>query len=483
MAGRYIHGSCATSSAIYGSSRGDVANNTNYCSIVKVLIADPTAFSLINIYGDMSNLKLCNMDSLVRIGDFLYTLAFAPVGGYAYLVKFSLATDDYQVWKTNVQYTGAGFPSCTDGSFLYVYVSASKIYKVDVSIFSSAEKFNVSTTYSLGNTYYLGTPNLSDTTIEPHTMVVDNEFLYIGFGTSSSNGQHEIHKIQKSDMTFVSKAFVPKMTDDMCQTAGHLFIGIELYTPANTASFGYGWGTCAIRKSDMKVTKLLKLHSTQNDSNQSYASLIFGNYLIEARNTGGYIYVIDISDVDNWSLSENVGQRTVAAYQVYKNNGINLSNPVNEIFLPENGRFIGFGWNSISDVLSFDLPGVNFFAAPTVLSLAAHIINNNQIQLAGNVFYNGGQSVTSQGFIVSQNADLSGGTIYNCDSLADFTKVIDALPNGTYYWTAFAVNQTGQSAANKKIFSFTKYNSRLKIVIGGQSFYSENNQIYALKEV
>jgi hypothetical protein len=440
--------------------------------------ANPTIFTITNIYASSSNAKVSDMDSLVCIGNSLYTVGYsAPY--YAVLIKYDTVTDTYQIYRIGNN-LASGYPSTTDGTHLYVYLE-SQVIKIDPAIFNSGNQYNTDTIWNSGFVYYNPTSNLSNTSIKPHTMVVDNDYLYVGFGTSSSTGQHEIHKIRKSDMTFVAKAFVPKMTDDMCQTTTHLFVGIELYAPTDASSYGYGLGTCAIRKADMAVTKIPKLHSTQGD-NQSYASLIFGNYLIDARNTSGYIYVIDISDVDNWSLSENIGQRTVAAYQVYKTDGISLSNPVNEIFLLETGRFIGFGWSSISDVLSFDLPGVNFFASPTALSLAAHIVNNNQIQLVGNVFYNGGQSVTAQGFIISQNADLSEGTIYNCDSLADFTKVIDALPNGTYYWTAFATNATGQSAANKKVFLFTKYNSRLKIIIGGQNFYSINNQIYALKE-
>jgi hypothetical protein len=222
-----------------------------------------------------------------------------------------------------------------------------------------------------------------------------------------------------------------------------VFLGIEYRTPTDVTTYGYGWGAAAIRKSDMNVTALPKLHKTDDIYTNSYASLIFGNYLVDSK-TNYYVYVIDISDVDNWNINENIGARTLKAYKIFKTDGVTQNNySINEIVL-DNGIFSGFLWSTMSRAIKFSLTGLDFTATPKITSINATIRDLVFVDFEGYILDNGGYDVTECGFKVGQQSDLSDGVSYACDNIeTNFHRMVEIVGYGTFYWQAYAVNEAG----------------------------------------
>jgi hypothetical protein len=440
--GNYIHGTCIYGDYLYGTTRNVLSGSPSQNGVLyRAPVEDVSNFTLIPIYLDENSTKSYTVDSLVAIGDKLFTSS-QHSDGYTRIIVFDTKILDYQVYKVN----GTNFyggPSCTDGEYLYIYVGSDRVYKINPSIFNSSTKFNVGGFWDIGSTFTLLTYHYTYQAL-PHTMVVDSQHLYVGCGTGTVFSGYEVQKINKSDMSLVSYVKTPKMTDDMCQTDTHLFLGLELLMGASQSVYGYGWGTCAIRKSDLRLTAIPLLHKTDLPSDASYASLIFGNYMINLK-TNTYIYAIDISDPDSWSESEDRGLRTMKAYQIYRPNLMPLSSPINEIFLNDAGKFIGFCWNSPSVVVELDLTGLNYFSKPTVESATAAVIDNKSVSLSGSILNSGGKKSTECGFLVGKDSNLLDATVYPAESLSsNFITLIGAIEDpGTYFWRAYATNQEG----------------------------------------
>lgn len=440
--GNYIHGTCVVGNFMYGTTRNSTGGtpSVNGC-IVKAPINNVNNYTIIPLYLDESNTKSNGMDFLVAIGTKLYTISENYSDGLNRLIVFDTLTDNYQVYKINGS-GSYGSPATTDGTFLYIFTGPYKIYKIDPSVFNSASKFNNSTMWNIGSSVHNYTLHYTQF-IYPHTMVADDNYLYVGFGTGTSTGAYELQKIDKASMSLISHVAVPKMTDDMCQTNTHLFIGIELYYPTDAASFGYGAGICAIRKSDLRVTYLPKLHITDTISTMSYASLIFGNYLIDLK-TNKYIYALDISDPDNWAIDSNIGSKTLKAYKIFETDGVTqLQYPINEIFLTESGAFVGFVWNSPSKIIEVSLGSLNFFTVPAVTS-GTETVDGTSSRMTGTITTNGGKTVTECGVKVGTSPDLSDGILFPQGIVStEINMLLQGMEPGTYYWGAYATNSEG----------------------------------------
>lgn len=434
----FVHGSVLVGQYLYGTPRasGVALNN----SIAKVNADDVSQFWLFPILCK-PGAGIWNMDSVCNIGNKLYSVALGT--DYKnYMIVFDVETDTYQSYYIANE-SNAGAPSCTDGTYLYVYLYQ-KIWKIDVSVFNSESQFNVDTLWPIGSAY------LSETYAQnPHTMVVDEINLYVGFGSGGDSYPFVLWKVLKTNMTKVSECEVPKMTDDMCQTDTHLFIGIE---PNSSVSVGYNVGCVAIRKSDLRVTKLRKLHTTDTADVKSYASLIFGNYLIDLK-TNSHIYTLDISDPDSWN-NDDMGAHTLKVYKMLKPNGVTLTEPINEVCLTEDGKFVGFAWAATSCATSFSLQGLDYFSEPTVTTIDAAIVGDNDVSLAGFITNTGGKTVTAVGIILGQAADLSDGVDYPVTPVtAEFEIAFNGLEYGTYYFRVYASNAEGTGYGDIKSFT------------------------------
>ncbi len=474
----YVHGSCLYGAFMYGSTRNKTYP-TQTGSIVKVPIGNVSAYTMIPILVTSEEVGYsCQMENIVACGDYLYAQAQKTDAGVQqtnlFLIQFNPANDTYKVFLLAYTPWNGGAPIATDGTHLYLTYSE-HTYKVNPSEFiGNYPKFNVSQIFSYNaiasynhdsqGGHILGGYSANGKGYI-HSICVDGSFMYLNFSTQRENALadpsgysaslnktlFETHKVNVNTMLADSWLYTPKATDDSCITATHLFLGIEVQPAANTNTYGYGWGTCAIRKSDLRLTWLTRLHSLDTSpAIASYASLIFGNYLLDSK-TNGCFYIIDISDVDNWVGTEPIGSRTLNAYS-YKWNGI-TPGTINEILLPESGTFHGFLWAVPSNVVQLELPGLDFFTMPTVNTIGSSVMGD-AVTLTGFLLNTGGKTITGKGFHYGTTANQLTGTITSGESSQTFHAVLSGLDPGVYYYKSFAINSVGESI-NSTVMSFT----------------------------
>lgn len=468
---KYVHGSCLYNGYIYGSTRNTAVVTSQAGCIVKAPEDNISAFVNIPIYLTSEGVgQSAQMEQLVVCGEYLYVLSMLAGGGSQYLVQFNPVTDGYKVFKLSSQ--GTSQPIITDGEYLYISEfngSFNFIHKVDPLVFIQAiSKFNTSILFSYPkiNTYddrtqgghILGGYLSVDKGII-HTTCVDSDYLYLGYTTKAGaitdrNGYavslnktlHELQVVNKHTMLAAGWIYIPKATDDMCQTSTHLYFGYEIQQDADSRTYGYGWGVYAVRKSDLRLTSLPKLHSNDTLSVTSYASLIFGNYLLDSK-TNKNTYILDISDVDNWMPTEPIGSRTLKTYSYETLSGI-----PNEFLLSEtSGKFCAFLWGDPSGLMQVTLTGLSYFAVPTVNTISSVVISGT-IALTGYTLLTGGHTITSKGFHYGTSSDNLSSTILSEETTSEFHGILSGLTAGTYYYQAFAINSEGESIAEIKSF-------------------------------
>lgn len=485
-----VHGSIMYNGYVYGSTRGSagyphhgVITKTplnNISATVNYVIKPSTQPD--SYYDGLAdsfakNLAYASgMEQIVEVGGYLYTVAQSDqVTGYI-LVQFDPINNTSKKFRISSNDITSRAPLLADDTYLY-FVSQRYIKKVLASQFVGDQfsEFNTDADFPLVTEgiydmqseggYIEGGYNAVDTGIV-HSIVMDSEYIYAAYTTSDisagdtdSSGYlsslgvstYEVRKVKISDMSPAGWKKIPKSTDDCTQTDTHLFYGIEVLPNANVNTYGYGWGAYAVRKSDLNVTGLPKLHQTdESPVYGSYASLIFGDYLIDCK-TNKYVYVIDITDVDNWSVNEPVGKRTLKVYDFeYENTPI--TNPINELLRNEDGKFYAFTWGD-NTLNQLELTGMDFFSVPTVNTISS-VVDNNSVVLTGFILNTGGKSITEKGFKYGTSPDNLINTVINNDETSEFQSSIYDLKYGTtYYYQSYAINSEGESTSN--ILSFT----------------------------
>ena len=441
---RYVHGTVIVNGVLYGSTRAWAGISSWPGAIVKVPLSDISTYSIIPIVN-LNNDPYNFMDFMVSIGTYLYTAAVPVSGTSLIFVRYNTLTDTYVYLKFGV----AGYKgdtSCTDGIYIYLVVYSNGeqvILKIDPSIFDLYE--NGSSVDISGFPQYHVVTHYNDNQLGIHSMCVDANYLYCScpyYGTQTAE-PHEVQKINKTTMALVDYCAAPQSTDDMTQNADYLFLGIEnVYTIPTT--YEYGMGCAAIRKSDLNLTVLPALHKTDTPGvTVSYASTIFGNYLFDCK-TSGYIYVVDISDVDNWSINELIGNRTLKAYKVLQPNGSAFAPVINEILRVDNeGKFAGFLWYNPSGAVVFTLTGLTFSSVPEITSVEA-TVDGDTVELEGYIVNIGAENVSECGFEIGLEPDLSDKESYPCPSVQTaFSRIISGLETEIYYWRAYAINEIG----------------------------------------
>ena len=118
---------------------------------------------------------------------------------------------------------------------------------------------------------------------------------------------------------------------------------------------------------------------------------------------------------------------------------------------PSINTYINFSGDRVRyfDGYAVDLAGgatVVEAGAPVVLTTGA-VDANNVVTVDGNVTGNGGSAVTERGFVYATTTDptTSDLKVVLGDGTGTFSGVTPSLPNGTYYFRAFATNATGTS--------------------------------------
>lgn len=118
---------------------------------------------------------------------------------------------------------------------------------------------------------------------------------------------------------------------------------------------------------------------------------------------------------------------------------------------PSINTYINFSGDRVRyfDGYAVDLAGgatVVEAGAPVVLTTGA-VDANNVVTVDGNVTGNGGSAVTERGFVYATTTDpsTSDSKVAVGNGTGTFSGVTPSLPNGTYYFRAFATNAAGTS--------------------------------------
>jgi hypothetical protein len=391
-----IHGTLIYNGTAFGGTRNNLSytdggllqGNRKNATLTQTEVANINNTTIIEIKAsDKPDIEIGigqfsqEIEQIVECGGYIYGL-FSAVYPHAgtFLFRHNPAMNMYTVFgnpNSSLMKARASAGIATDGTYLYwADYTLRTIVKVDPAQFDGiVTKYNTSFNFVFEAEYddttqggsVLGgySPNYKG---EVHSWAVDGEHLYAAYTTDRDaatdvNGYcaalgittFELHKISKDTMTAAGFVQIPKGTDDMTHNATHIFFGIEIQPGANVATYGYGWGAFAVKKADLFLTALPKLHSRDNvPSVQSYASLIYGNYLFDLR-TDTTTYVLDASDVDNWTTSENVGSRTLYNYR-YDGLGPYAGLITNELQRVDSNTFIGYLWGTPSVLTKFDVP-------------------------------------------------------------------------------------------------------------------------------
>lgn len=479
-----IHGSMYLDGNMYGVSRGTPFNPVHgtlsivplqdvsqYQNIILRTASEDdypdTYYTSIPNNVDRYAAYLTDMEQLVHCRGFLYTTGAnnVPIDSTK-LVQYNPVTRTYKVFSIGSIHD-ASIPIFTDGENLFFTSRGNAIVsKVSAIQFESESlpQFNTSSVFPIT---VLATYNYDsqgghilgnyDPTYKgvPHSGVVDATHLYLAFTTSGNNGYiesidkncYELHKIKLSDMSADGFCIIPKSTDDCTQTSTHIFFGIEVQTGSHPNTFGRNYGAYAVRKSDLRLTALPRLHSLDDPlQHQSYASIVFGNYLLDFK-TNRMVYVIDITDVDNWNADEQIGERTLYAY----NDAVNSLYPINEIALDESGLFIGFRWAEPSIAVKFIINDLDFFKEPTVQVIDCEI-DEYDVIFRGYVVDNGGKSIQDVKIIYGTSEDslteIIAATLINNYIISDVTTI----PPGIYFYKIYAENSVGIGYSDTKTF-------------------------------
>lgn len=486
----YIHGSIFYNGYWYGTTRNLVSFSVNDGFLVRAPENNIGAFEQIPIRvsdpqqgaGDARYSHY--LEQIVLCKGKLYATFYNESLGVDYLGNWVLQYDpeinDYKVYQ--IAGINAVAPIITDGEYLYFSTGSTtrKVYKVDPDVtFISVDKYNPNYNVPTGarksladiaisvydedtqGGYILGIydPQYKGTI---HSATSDSEFLYLaytttygtfvsGYDPATGRTYCELHKVRKSDMTPAGWVYIPQCTDDMGQNATHLFLGVEVQPTANILTHGYGWGSAAIRKSDLHLTALPRLHANDNPPiNQSYSALIFGNYLLDLR-TNKYIVVIDISDVDNWLLTENVGNRTVAVF-INKYEDVQLGVPLNDIQADISGNLYATYWTNPVLLSQFVLPDIDIYSIPILENFISSIIDES-VNLSAYILSDGGQPITEKGFKYGLDPDNLDNTIISEEATRIFNAILTGLDGGLYYCKSYATNSEGTAYTSIQEFT------------------------------
>lgn len=347
----------------------------------------------------------------------------------------------------------AGDPIVADDEFFY-FTDGSTVKKAAISTFTGIMPALITSEMILAS---LTMPSANDHACTNHSAVVDSTHVYIARTTGpSSSGTSEgqsftLNKVRKSDFTNDGYVQIPRCTDDMTQNEDWLFLGYE-----DTGEVGnpfFGCGALAVRKSDLQVFLLPPLHAMDRvdgatkKAQLSYASLVFGNYLIDSK-VNSKIYVIDISDPSQWSLETNIGQFTIAAFDTIPVDG----DVFNEIVLNEDGEFLSSTWGRTADIVKYTLPGeLDFFSVPTVQAVEVDTSGDDPI-LTGFILDTGGLTVTERGFKIGTSPENLNITLVSGDSTQTFEATFEAYdPGQSYYAKAYAINARGQALSSQTL--------------------------------
>lgn len=287
-----------------------------------------------------------------------------------------------------------------------------------------------------------------------HASLIDGDLIVLArtSGTGANGvGRHTFVRIDKNTGELVDWRWIPKTTDDMTQDDRFYYLGMEVQ-PGTPDHWGYDWGALAIRKSDLEMFMLPKLHATDTPGTTSYASLVFGDYLIDAK-TNGYVYIIDKSNPESWSLDADVNE--IVLDIVFVDHALRdrpgNSWVINELHLDDDGFFVGFLWPtglldaSYSGAVRFKVPGYNFTAAPTVNTVQPiEQPEAGRLTLRGDIVLSTGGPISDHGFYIGEDWPPSTKLSLGPGHIGLYSAEVDYNPEVPNYIQAYATNEVGE---------------------------------------
>ena len=368
----YIHGSTYYDGYIYGSARNPNISD-GILRFLRVRAANYREATRIEIRysSETDTQSIYYMEQLQRVGNYLYSSAYALVGAVAtnLLVQIDTRNGAYKIFKiTDVYGSAYAIPIVCDATHIYYIVNESSgdpdyfstitVIKYLASDFETESwtKFNtsaygntgvpvapVSTTEFLADNYYVVHAGCQDAT---------HLYLMFNYGWIPSLAG-KLLKIDKATMAITDSADIPNGSDDICQTTTHVFLGTE----TSIGDYESGWATVAVRKADMNVTQLLP-HSTEPVNLMSYGVQILNiggtDYLFNMRKSKK-IDIIDLTNVDTWTdagASDPEIERILSF--VYSDAPV-AHYILNEILIDDDEVIHVFGWAVIPELMKFKL--------------------------------------------------------------------------------------------------------------------------------
>lgn len=380
-----IHGSVIVGKYIYGSTRNkNYRDVTQTSCITKVSTIDPTVFINTPIYCTSEGVgNVVGIEQIVNIGDYLYAQCTNEEWDKTYLIKYKLEDDTYCIYLLDNK-ANRFAPIGSSTTLLFVTYD-NKTASIDPKCYLTETKFNTSDVYRPTDgtyTYYdhdsQGGHILEDYNPRNkgyvHTVISDDTYLYLGFvsamleeGTiTDANGYavsinktlHELHKIRISDMIGVDWMYVPKHTDDACQNDTHIFYSVELWNtqdyPLNSRTDGIDTSVYAINKSTFTYTALPNVNGVDLTRVLNSYGLVYINDYVYYIGTNNKLYVIDVSDADNWLVTNDI-DNYIKQITTLQHANTDLPAVLNELLVDDNNTFYGFLWDSPSYFVKFTI--------------------------------------------------------------------------------------------------------------------------------
>jgi hypothetical protein len=428
-----VHGSLFYNGYIYGVPRVNPYMSFGHNALCKIKADD---------YSDY--ISVCMKNALGD--DLFYGEQIVECGGYLYVsgIFTGLLRIDPDT-LAHVQINTAQLDGMnTDGIYLYFQSGGRTISKYDPI---------------MGIYAYCTIPDASyndidggGTGVSAHSILIDDTYIWLNCLVSYGglNYSSRIHKIQKSNMTYVGYAIVAQTTDDMGQDDNYVFCGHE---PADVSCYGYTWGTSAVRKSDLAVFVLPKLSTSDTMGNISYASLRFGNYLFDCK-INNHLYIIDITDPSTWTIESNPNNFVLYDYTITDPYN---SYPHNEIVMDNDGKFHEFTWcpNIAAYLRRIIISGLNFISAPELNTVGANGITASFATLNGYIRASGGREIIACGFEWGTTSEIYDHNVsVPAVPAGSFSLLIENLtPGQTYYYRSYASNSIGTTYSNESSFT------------------------------
>jgi hypothetical protein len=387
-----VHGTIILDNYLYTCSRGQWNGTNNGNNLVKISVSDYSSILTKYVYKNKINslLAVGGLDQIVYCSGFLWCATYD-----GYIVRINPADLDYMIFNP-IGTTGNNQPIGTDGTHLYLTTNTA-VYKVNTALlldefaaydYTGAAPVAIPPAAILENCPVI--QKHATIAAYAHSIQIDEHFIYLAItscnnpynGYDEATGTYLFHfqKIDKNTMLTVGDVTIPKCTDDMVMNGDYVFLAPE-YADSAIPLYGDSWGLLVINKQTLEIKYLKALHSdfhTANESDrQCYGVFYYRNHvavqLVKSKKT----VIVSLEDIENWGENFPIGGATKAVYS-FQIEGVDITAPLNELVLDDNGWVHVNTWETNTRVMKFPLdefaPMVTFNALSLSYNSAAALL-------------------------------------------------------------------------------------------------------------